>query len=177
MSHYETFHTGWRRWIGCLELQVSFRKRATNYRALLQEIIHKDKASNVLRHPVLSHVSHTHTHCIMYTPHDTVCHETLQRCVHETVWYSVSWDITSCNVSCLSHTHTLYHVHTSHTLYNVYSSLSHTHCIMYTECESDIILRECLTHTVYTLYSVYMMSHTHCIIYTPRTYTVGSLAK
>jgi len=93
------------------------------------------------------------------------------------VWYSVSWDITSCNVSCLSHTHTLYHVHTSHTLYNVYSSLSHTHCIMYTECESDIILRECLTHTVYTLYSVYMMSHTHCIIYTPRTYTVGSLAK
>jgi len=29
--------TGWRSVIGCLKLQVIFRKRATNYRALLQE--------------------------------------------------------------------------------------------------------------------------------------------
>ena len=30
-------HTGWRRCIGCLKLQVNFRKRATNYRALLRK--------------------------------------------------------------------------------------------------------------------------------------------
>jgi len=34
--------TGWRR---CLKLQVSFRKRARNYRALLQKMTYKDKAS------------------------------------------------------------------------------------------------------------------------------------
>jgi len=37
--------TGWRRCIGCLKLQVSFRKRATNYRALLRKLACKDKAS------------------------------------------------------------------------------------------------------------------------------------
>ena len=37
---------GWRRPIGCLKLQVFFRKRATNYGALLQKTIHKDKASH-----------------------------------------------------------------------------------------------------------------------------------
>jgi len=37
--------TGWRRPKGCLKLQVSFRKRATNYRALSRKITYKDKAS------------------------------------------------------------------------------------------------------------------------------------
>ena len=37
--------TGWRRTIGCLALQVAFRKRATNYRALLRKMTYKDKAS------------------------------------------------------------------------------------------------------------------------------------
>ena len=40
-----TSSTGWRRLIGCLKLQVIFRKRATNYRALLREMTYKDKAS------------------------------------------------------------------------------------------------------------------------------------
>jgi len=35
----------WRRFIGCLKLQVFFRKRATNYRALLRKITCEDKAS------------------------------------------------------------------------------------------------------------------------------------
>ena len=39
-----TEHTGWRRLIGCLKLQVIFRKRATNHRALLQKINYEDKA-------------------------------------------------------------------------------------------------------------------------------------
>jgi len=37
--------TGWRRLIGCLKLQVIFRKKATNYRALLRKITYKDEAS------------------------------------------------------------------------------------------------------------------------------------
>jgi len=37
--------TGWRRLIRCLELQVIFRKRATNFRALLRKMTYKDKAS------------------------------------------------------------------------------------------------------------------------------------
>ena len=37
--------TGWRCCTGCLKLQVSFHKRATNYRALLRKITCKDKAS------------------------------------------------------------------------------------------------------------------------------------
>jgi len=36
---------GWRRPIGCLTLQVSFRKRPTNYRDLLRKETYKDKAS------------------------------------------------------------------------------------------------------------------------------------
>ena len=38
-------HMGWRRPIGCLKLQAIFRKRATNYRVLLQKMTYKDKAS------------------------------------------------------------------------------------------------------------------------------------
>jgi len=34
--------TGWRRCIGCLTLQIIFRKRAPNYRALLRKEISKE---------------------------------------------------------------------------------------------------------------------------------------
>jgi len=37
--------TGWWRPIGCLKLQVIFRKSAINYRALLRKMTYKDKAS------------------------------------------------------------------------------------------------------------------------------------
>jgi len=37
--------TGWRRVIGCPELQVIFRKRATKYKSLLRKMIFKDKGS------------------------------------------------------------------------------------------------------------------------------------
>jgi len=43
---HEDGYTGWRRPIGCLELQVIFRKRATNYRALLRKMTYEDKASH-----------------------------------------------------------------------------------------------------------------------------------
>ena len=37
--------TGWRRPTGFLKLQVIFRKRATDYRALWRKMTYKDKAS------------------------------------------------------------------------------------------------------------------------------------
>ena len=44
-THAHVKRTGWRRLIGCLKLQVIFRKRATNHRALLQKMTYEDKAS------------------------------------------------------------------------------------------------------------------------------------
>jgi len=37
--------TGWRRPIGCHKLLVIFRKRATNYRALLRKVTDENRAS------------------------------------------------------------------------------------------------------------------------------------
>ena len=37
--------SGWRRLLGCLEFLVIFRKRATNYRALLRKMTYEDKTS------------------------------------------------------------------------------------------------------------------------------------
>ena len=54
---YDVHDTGWRRTIGCLKLQVIFRKRTTNYRALLRKMTHKDKASYESSPP-----------CTSYTP-------------------------------------------------------------------------------------------------------------
>ena len=45
MSTNSVAHTGSRRLIGCLQLQVIFRRRATNYRAFLRKMTYKDKAS------------------------------------------------------------------------------------------------------------------------------------
>ena len=83
---------GWRRCIGSLELQVSFRKRAINYRAHLRKMTYSDKASYAspppctsdshircrrmkLQHPTthcnaLQHAAthtHIHTHARAYT--------------------------------------------------------------------------------------------------------------
>jgi len=56
-------HSGWRRCIGCLKLQVSFRKRATIYRALLRNETCKDKASYASSPPCIiqkSHINDSH---------------------------------------------------------------------------------------------------------------------
>ena len=47
-------HTGWRRLIGCLELQVISRKRATKYAALLRKITYKHEASYGSSPPCMS---------------------------------------------------------------------------------------------------------------------------
>jgi len=53
--------TGWRRLIRCLKLQVIYRKRATDYRALLRKMTHEDRHPMTLRHPLSCH---THE-CVM----------------------------------------------------------------------------------------------------------------
>jgi len=45
MYWWHAMGTEWQRPIGCFKLQVIFRKRATNYRALLRKMTYKDKAS------------------------------------------------------------------------------------------------------------------------------------
>ena len=49
--------TGWRRLIGCLKLLVIFRKRATDYRALLRKLTYEDKASYESTPPCTSSMS------------------------------------------------------------------------------------------------------------------------
>jgi len=44
-KNLQQFIIGWRKLIGCLKLQVTFRKGATKYRALLQKITYQHKAS------------------------------------------------------------------------------------------------------------------------------------
>ena len=55
---------GWRRPIGCLKLQVIFRKRATNYWALLRKMTYKDKVS--YDSTPLCTCPHSHTKVNMY---------------------------------------------------------------------------------------------------------------
>jgi len=56
-SLHELHYTGWRRLIGCLQLQVILHKRATNYRALLQKMTYKDKTSYESSPPCNMHQS------------------------------------------------------------------------------------------------------------------------
>jgi len=46
------YDAGWRRPIGCLELQVIFCKRATNYRGILRKMTYKIRYPMTLRNPV-----------------------------------------------------------------------------------------------------------------------------
>jgi len=50
--------TGWRRCRGCLELQVSFRKRVPNLRVLLQKITYNDKAAYDATPPCMNELLH-----------------------------------------------------------------------------------------------------------------------
>jgi len=64
--------TGWRRPIGCLKLQVIFRKRATNYRALWQKMTYEDKASYDSTPPCTYNarlLSHMNASCHIWMSH------------------------------------------------------------------------------------------------------------
>jgi len=74
-------NTGGRRPIGCLKLQVIFRKKATNYRAFLRMITYTDKASYGSLPPCsvnsIMQLSHIHiwiyTHAYIHTPNIHTC--------------------------------------------------------------------------------------------------------
>jgi len=83
--------TGWQRLTGCLKLQVIFRKRATNWRALLRKMTYKDKASYGSSPPCMTKV-HNKSHllfpfkypCVIlnyvaYTMHNIHAYENLFR--------------------------------------------------------------------------------------------------
>ena len=59
----------WRRPIGCITLQVIFRKRATNYRALLWEMTCKDKGSHGSLPPCIVSSHFAQWRCIAYLDH------------------------------------------------------------------------------------------------------------
>jgi len=59
-------HSGWQRCIGCLESQVSFCKRATNHRALLQKMTFKDKASYGSSPPCIFEVHELNIYMYIY---------------------------------------------------------------------------------------------------------------
>ena len=54
-KHSPCLATGWRRPIACLISWITFRKLATNYRALLREMTYKDKASYGSSPPCIGH--------------------------------------------------------------------------------------------------------------------------
>ena len=63
-----SIYTGWRRPIECLKLQVIFRIRATDYRALLRKMTYKDKVSYVSSPPCMvhMHIMHMMRHMNLY---------------------------------------------------------------------------------------------------------------
>ena len=76
-------HIGWRRCIGCLKLQVSFCKRATNYRVLLRKMTYKDKASDAF---ALHCICWRLMTCVLTHLHTLYSH--LHSC-QETRWYDL----------------------------------------------------------------------------------------
>ena len=70
---YTNTHTGWRRPIGCLKLQVISRKRASNYRPLLRKMTCKDKASCDSKPPCTykACLLHRHLCCVVCRYHST----------------------------------------------------------------------------------------------------------
>ena len=72
-------HTGWRRPIACLKLRVSFRKRATNYRALLRKMTFTDKASYGSWPPCMCNLTWLFHSChvtVSYVWRDSLIHVT-----------------------------------------------------------------------------------------------------
>ena len=96
----DVIDTGWRRPMGYLNWQVIFRKRATNYRALLLKMTYEDRHPMDVRHPVYINVP---THC------NTLQHAATHRniklireygkrawCFYVFQCVAVCWDVSMC---------------------------------------------------------------------------------
>jgi len=81
--HTSTMPTAWQRLIGCLKMQIIFRKRATNYRALMRKMTYEDKASCGSSPPCTMSCSYVFTHqeYHMYS-HINHAYHVLLICIH-----------------------------------------------------------------------------------------------
>ena len=140
-------HTGWRRLIGCLKLQATFRQRATKYRARLRKITCKDKASydttppyNV--HVITRHVASIYIHKNMYayTQTHTRTHTYMQT---QSLSHTRPYTHAYTHAHTHTHTHPCTHARTLSCSHTRTHTLSHTQMRMHTQ-----------THTL-------SLSHTH----------------
>jgi len=162
-------------------LQVIFRKRATNYRALLRKIIYADGASSGSSPPCiplsLSQYTLTHphyTHTLPLSLHPT--HTGILN--YQSVVFSLSYThtLSLCNVLSLTHTHTLSlsptHIspHTLHT---------HTHSLSFSHTHMDLQTTEALRSLSFTHarahFVMISLSLTHALsltlsLFSPHTY-------
>ena len=76
--------TGCRRLIGCLELQIIFCKRATNYRVLLRKMTYKDKPSYASLPPCIMKCTHIRKNVCTYVKctHVRICVCEYLKCTH-----------------------------------------------------------------------------------------------
>ena len=115
--------TEWRRCIGCLKLQISFRKRATNFRALLRRMTYKDKASYVSTLPCRS----VHVICIDSTvlqQHSSVEPAWCYANMHKTCCSASACCSAGCSVAVQVAVHVAVHVtHTDFTVLQQHSSV------------------------------------------------------
>jgi len=84
---YTLSGTGWRRPIECLKLQVIFRKRATNYRALLQKTICEDQVPYDSTPPCSASNTHVSDSSSLYTLSESL---TLTRSLTHSLSHSLS---------------------------------------------------------------------------------------
>jgi len=100
-------NTGWRRPIGCLKLQVTFRNRATNYRALLRKMTYKDKASYGSWPPCIKvcAISSIHNKCVCNFKYIMYAHRIHTWCDITPSHYSFTWDMLRMWMLNIAHTY------------------------------------------------------------------------
>jgi len=133
----------WRRCVECLNLQVSFRKRATNYRALLRKMTYGDEISapctRIESHGyILSRICITHTHKCMY--------------IHMVPWLHIFTTNIKKNYEKKKNVYPCHYIHRTHT----YMCIHATH-IFINMCNVSIL------HMLIYIRYVYIL---RCVLYT-----------
>ena len=121
-------HTGWRRPIGCLKLQIIFRKRATKYVALLRKMTYREKTSCGSLPPCHTNDVSCHTDVIQMTQCVAVCCSVLQ-CVAVccSVLQCDRWHFTMSYRYNKSHFTMSYRCHTHDITHTIDNKWHHTH--------------------------------------------------
>jgi len=130
-------NTGWWRPIGCLKLQVIFRKRVTNCRALLRKITYEQEAPSVTTPPCMCMCTYKSNVCLYVESRHTSRHIT--------------------HVSTCTHTHTHTHTHMyarAHAQTHIHTP-AHTCTLVYTHARIR-------THKIFLAHT-YTLSLSHII--------------